>query len=745
MHGEEQDEGYPKESQQAPEPESRPSSREEQNSSIKSNQFDTSNSNSSSFGNGNADMNQMMQLMQNNMGFNPMMMMGMNPMQMFGSGMNGMNGMNMGMNFSPNMFGAGFQNNMWQNSNPNAFQQNGMAADFNYGFNLNQQQSYANGDYQSGYYGRGRGRGRGRGYGRGRGNYQNRDSFNNFQNSYDQQHNDQENRFRPNNNSLRHSRQEPVPEPPKQEELQIDDDEFAPGGQEEVLEALGEDYVKKEAVAANMDTPTTPVGANGNVSEDTIDDSKAHEKTGDEPQQNGVDEIPEPRAFVDSPEPQPQPPKEARKQIAEAYEEDLDVAMPPPSAPSGPAGRPGDRDFGFRSRGHNRFSRSRGSIHLTNGHPPSPVRVSSSNNIPRPESAGGSGVVGAPTGPRAMRDPPSRDPPLPPVRSRSSTSAGGGFQIMGRASMGSTRLNDRDPSPTPNGYDSYHNADRPSNRDSLRREDSQRGKYEDERASNDRDRRHHKSKREDHVDSEMRDADTPYSRSGSHDRSNHRSRRDRDSDAKHSSSSRRYHDSPRDGDYDMNDYGKAIDEDKPRSSRKSRDGKYSKDRDRERERGRDREAERERERETGREKDRNRDREMPRDKDRKRSRNDREYDDDDDYDYDRRHRSSKHHKKDHTKDLEINGRSSSRKENQMPTPVATPTSATKDAEKEKDPYTLEREARQRERMLKEDQRREKAANAKASGLGRRVSYKTEEDAQRGMEERESAIRAGRWR
>jgi hypothetical protein len=52
-------------------------------------------------------------------------------------------------------------------------------------------------------------------------------------------------------------------------------------------------------------------------------------------------------------------------------------------------------------------------------------------------------------------------------------------------------------------------------------------------------------------------------------------------------------------------------------------------------------------------------------------------------------------------------------------------------------------------MLKEDQRREKAANAKASGgsggVNRRMSYKTEEDAQRGMEEREIAVRAARWR
>jgi hypothetical protein len=234
----------------------------------------------------------------------------------------------------------------------------------------------------------------------------------------------------------------------------------------------------------------------------------------------------------------------------------------------------------------------------------------------------------------------------------------------------------------------------------------------------------------DDDDHEMQDVEKSYSRASSRDRTkSHKSHRERDKDKPDTNSrhsSRRYRDEAADGDYDMNDYGDAINEpdSRVRSHRKHRDEKYPKERERLRDRDRDRD----------------RDREKPRDKDRKRSRHDRDHEEDDD-DYDRRHRSSKHHKKEHTKELEINGRSNSHRSSQVPTPAATPTSK----EAEKDPYTLEREARQRERMLKEDQRREKAANAKAGGSGRRVSYKTEEDAQRGMEERESAMRAARWR
>ena len=659
--------------------------------------------------------------------------MGMNPMaNMFGGfggpsgGMNGMNGINMGMGFNPNMFGFQNQNqSMWQNSNQNAF--SGMGNDFNYGFN--QQQNY-NGDFQSGQYGRGYGRGRGRGRGgfnRGRGNFQyqnqNPNRFNNFHNAHEQQQYEIQIMQAQMSNGQRASKPEPVVQP-KEEEAQPDDDEFAPGGQDDVQEALGDDYVKKEVVPIE----TTEVDTTTVADETAVPEAEPEQNDITVTGQNGIEEQPEkPTSYIQSPEPEPR--EEERKPIAEAYAEDLDVAMPPPTAPSGPSGRYGEKDYGFRARGHGRFSRSRGSIHLTNGLPPSPVRSSSSSAIPRPVSAG-TGVVGAPTGPKAMREPPP-GPSRQPSTSGGSTS--GGFQIMGRASMGASRVNDRDRSLTPNGYIETKTADRIPIRQSSRRDEGSNGRLEKERDSYDQKRRDHKSKRGPSGDYEMQDADNSYSRSSSHDRSkSHKSRRDRDRDTDRNGigsrhSSRRHRDDPTNGDYDMNDYGDPVAESdsKSRSHRKHRDEKYSKDRDRERDGDRDRDRERDK----------------PRDKDRKRSRHDRDYEDESDHD--RRHRSSKHHKKEHTKDLEINGRAS-RRESQVPTPVATPTSA---KEADKDPYTLEREARQRERMLKEDQRREKAASAKAggSGTGRRVSYKTEEDAQRGMEERESATRAQRWR
>ena len=62
------------------------------------------------------------------------------------------------------------------------------------------------------------------------------------------------------NNGQRASRPEPIVQP-KEEEPQADDDEFAPGGQDDVQEALGEDYVKKEIVPAERTEAEKPVVA----------------------------------------------------------------------------------------------------------------------------------------------------------------------------------------------------------------------------------------------------------------------------------------------------------------------------------------------------------------------------------------------------------------------------------------------------------------------------------------------------
>src|SRR5271155_75027 len=142
-----------------------------------------------------------------NMAMNPMMQgmfSGFDAPGMGFAGMNGMNGMSMGMNFNPNqgMYGPGWNgqnNNMWlgaQSNNPNAFA-NGMGGDFGsnpgYGYNMSHQGNYPqqqipSGDYQNNYSGRGygRGRGRGRGFGRGRGNY-GQNVYANHQQPYEQQ------------------------------------------------------------------------------------------------------------------------------------------------------------------------------------------------------------------------------------------------------------------------------------------------------------------------------------------------------------------------------------------------------------------------------------------------------------------------------------------------------------------------------------------------------------------------------
>ncbi|PWY89616.1 hypothetical protein BO94DRAFT_464220 [Aspergillus sclerotioniger CBS 115572] len=170
------------------------------------------------------------------------------------------------------------------------------------------------------------------------------------------------------------------------------------------------------------------------------------------------------------------------------------------------------------------------------------------------------------------------------------------------------------------------------------------------------------------------------------------------------------------------------------SRRRDRDRERDRDRDRyrERERERDRDRDRDRDRERERERDRHRERDGGRDRDRKRSRRDRS-ESPVNSEYSSRH--SRRAKRD--------------RDDQKP-PAAEP---------EKDPHTLEREARNRERMLKEQQRREamhadrdggkssRRRDGRALTGGRRLSYKYEDDenddarAARVEKERE----AGRWK
>ena len=380
--------------------------------------------------------------------------MGMGPMpgmfgNMGGSGMSmtGMNGLNMGMNmnFNPNQGAFGGWNNgqspnMWngpQNNNPNAFT-NGMGGDFGpnagFGYNMSQpgnfhQQQYPNGDFQSGYHGRGsfRGRGRGRGGFRGRGalnqNFQGSVS-NNYQQPYEQQ----QAQIQQLQAQLGEGANDKpaTPSGTTEEQLKAFHHELAPGGQEEVDEALGVESTKPEV--------DEKAGAEESIrkeedEKDRTDDLQDAAEI-QPPETVEIDTHVEPVQAIATVSPtQEEPP--AKIDIPEAYKEDLAVqqSMPPPTAPLAPAAHFPDapRDHAFRGRGQGRFtSRGRGLLHLSNGiHPPSKPGVDPPFKTP-PEPKG-PGIVGAPTGPKAMRA-----APITPTGPRG---RGGGFQIVGRAAM----------------------------------------------------------------------------------------------------------------------------------------------------------------------------------------------------------------------------------------------------------------------------------------------------------------------
>ncbi|EXJ87294.1 hypothetical protein A1O3_04253 [Capronia epimyces CBS 606.96] len=768
----------------------------------------------------NMDYNQMMQMMAANgmTGFNPMMgmPMGMNPMSAgmfggFGGPNGGMNGLNMGMNFNPTqgMF-SGWNNgqpnnNMWQNNNANAFS-NGMGGDLgsNYGFNMapngNFQQSYPNGDFQSGYYGRGYGRGRGRGrggFGRGRGNFHQYSQYHQqgHQNGFDQRQYDsqasqsQTTETRP-NDAAGDQRSKNA-----WTDTTHEDAEFAPGGQEEVLEALGDDY-QKPASGEKQSVEAAVVADDERGSQakepEKVDEDQNKTKINDAATLNDVDAVQSKDIDCDAQG------ADQNKPIPEAYNEDLQGPMPPPSAPLGPSAQYGDhmKDFGFRSRGHGRFpSRGRGMMPMSNGRPASPVKPHT-----QAPALKGVGVIGAPTGPRAMREPPA------PARS-ASRSAATGFQIMGRASMAPRRSESRDFEPASSSRPPTQEQDEARDRDRSRRPSIQdkhdhgrdEVEKEDEVGYRDKDKRHRRSKQNGHDDYDRETREGSYSRSDSADRrSSRRSRGDKEkswsSTKLQPSRSRRSREDDAAGDHEMQDYDESVQSNrdrhdgdsrsKHRSSKSSRHDEREREREREpeRHRERDRERDKDRDKERDRERDRDRDRDekhrdRDRDRDRKRSRHDRHHEDDKphdyDYDYDHdhdhehgaddqesRHR-SRRHKRDHRRDADDGGVSGSasalngRSHHSRATSTATPshpqasTSAVP-AEVEKDPHTLEREARNRERMLKEQQRREKAAKANAStassgggGGSRRITYKYEDELERGLMEGERANT--RWR
>ncbi|KAK5087263.1 hypothetical protein LTR70_007025 [Exophiala xenobiotica] len=649
-------------------------------------------------------------------------MMQMNPMManMMGPVMQNM-GMPMPMGFNGNQNWGG--NIMpFGNQNFNPIMNNG--ASYNQGqYNQN---NFANGNFRNdrqGSFTRGRGgrKARGRGgfwqqqdqYHQNNNNFTNYNSNMPYQSQYGQasmnypqnQYDNQTQESYPTNND-------------KENDQHADDDDFAPGGQDEVQEALGDSYNKKQS-----EPPEEAKVESITAAEVKREDYQEEPSTADAEQQ----------PVVESPKQEPQEPQEPKEvYIPEAYREDLDfTSSVPPSAPSGPSAK----DVPYRARGHGRFpSRGRGSFQGTNGYPPrSPARPTSQHQNVSPSTNQTPGVVGAPTGPRAMRE---KD--APPVRILSRAESDVGFKIRGTATK-SKEETARSATPRST-YDDYDDRDRDSSRHQSKydKKESSRHSANKDPADGydydaDRDRRRRKSRREDDYDHdhEMQDAEHSHSRSDSQDRDSSRrnghSRRDKDkardkysSSSKHKSSSRKY-----EGEDDH--YNDTIDYNEERSKTSKRSSKHD-----DRDERRDRDYER-----------------TEKDKHRKRSRHDRDRDDGyDDADEEESRRRSRKHKKEHTsssrKDrdrdhererdrdrdrdetdigMRITGRSHT--SSHRTSEVATPTQPA--ADKNKDSHMLEREARNKERLLKELQRRENATKGSTLSGGRQKIVKYEDE------------------
>jgi hypothetical protein len=342
-------------------------------------------------------------------------------------GMN--NGMGMSFNAGQEIYGGWNGQNMWNggqvNNNPNAFPNSmgNFGPNSGYGYNMSQhpgnfsqmhhQQQFLNHDFQQGHngqYGRGRGRGRGRGfvpggYGNtGRGGYSQQMPMKASQGKYEAAQNQ---------GSPQSQYQHSVP----QEESTSNDvpsttnittePEEEKAIEEEPVENIehvsleGNDRpVKNEADAAEATSP----------SEDPAADASKHEDVEEKPDVNSDENHFEPvRSILDDDQQNDNLPPQSSSMLAmENLVQSPTSVMAPPLAPLGPSAQfPGDTyESSVRGRGRGSFRaghRGRGSI--SNGSVTSPLRNPQAE-IPTPVAVEpkGLGVVGAPTGPRAMRE-----------------------------------------------------------------------------------------------------------------------------------------------------------------------------------------------------------------------------------------------------------------------------------------------------------------------------------------------------
>ncbi|KAL8813342.1 MAG: hypothetical protein Q9223_007067, partial [Gallowayella weberi] len=542
------------------------------------------------------DFNSMMQFMPNGvMGAFPNMMgmpgmpgMGMDPMQGLSQGMfgglggqsMGMNGMNEGMGFPAgqgwNNGGFNGQPGAWMSGqdkfNQNAYggHANGMGGDFgaNAGYagynmpshqgNFNQMNhhQFPNHDFQSGYHGQGfhnRGRGRGRGYGnapRGRGGYNqvipgNHTNHEPFHHQYPPHLDHGENSFSQYSQHAQSTGREGDTGDPdvddfgrtrRPNEEATDEQiarEMAPGDAEESPEAPA----AAAATAAATEDPAPrdekderPADGMDDLAPTTSDPAQSNPPSAQESKDQGQEEQPAPiQTFISDEVPEAEP-------VAPSSAIAVNTMMPPPSpaisqppfsttssdAPYeyGSGGRGADRRLSRGSSDYRGIGRGRGAIHVPNGnsnhvaHPSLPLVAPPS----APIEPKGVGVQGAPKGPKAMRE------GLPNTGIR----GGRGFSIVGRASVaahsrtnGSVRSRSRSPthSRSPSHHRSHHHR--------SNRHRSQSASASSDREERRRERRRRRERKHEEEDEEMQDEPKNLTTR----RSSHRSRRrDRDRD-----------------------------------------------------------------------------------------------------------------------------------------------------------------------------------------------------------------------
>ena len=400
--------------------------------------------------------------------------MGINPMAMAqgmyggynGQGM-GMNGMNSGMGYSNGQGTYGGYNAAWNggqhNYNQNAYggQASGMVGDYasnaGYGgynmpphqgnFNQMNHRSFPNNEFQNGYHGQGyqnRGRGRGRGYqnySRGRGAYNQVNPGHQANNeAFHQQLPSQFTHQEPDHQATPHQQQQEdqsqakvvTPQDAETEtvEAQKVADDFSkslePGDAEDHVEVPNAPTTEEEPRDAAAEASASLL----KTEQPSAIDSDLEEKTHEDPSPI--------ETLVSSELPASEPSRSDSTPAATT------AMLPPPSpvVPTGPAALSSAdqtqvQDYGPRGRGRGYHvvglgsrggSRGRGSGFLPNGisvHAPSAQSSSTPAVSPIvPEEPKGLGVVGAPTGPKAMRE----------TLSSNGVNGGKGFSIVGRAS-----------------------------------------------------------------------------------------------------------------------------------------------------------------------------------------------------------------------------------------------------------------------------------------------------------------------